>query len=82
MINFIKSSWKEFDVLKDVDQKSYCSHYYYVSLNKYGIKCGTSLRFGENKGWINKQDPYVWFQWCFRYRLGRRSEDDKRQIKR
>ena len=57
-----KISWKEFDVLKDIDQKYYCSDHYDVSVNKYGVKCGTSLRFWENKGWINKQDPYGWFQ--------------------
>ena len=46
------------------------------------VKCGTPLRFWKNKGWINPVDPYVWFQWCFRYWLGRRSLDDKRQINR
>ena len=51
-------------------------------MNKYGVNCGTSLGFWENKGWINKIDPYGWFQWCFRYWLDRRSEDDKRQINR
>ena len=30
---------------------------YYVSVNKYGVNCGTSLRFGENKGWIKEIDP-------------------------
>ena len=51
-------------------------------MNKIGIKCGTSLRFWENKGWINKIDPYGWFQWYFRYWLGGISKDDKRQINR
>ena len=55
----IGKSWKEFDQLKDIDQKYNWSDYYDV--NKYGIKCGTSLRFQENKGWINKIDPYGWF---------------------
>ena len=41
-----------------------------------------SLRFWENKGWINKIDPYGLFQWYFRDWLGRRSKDDKRQISR
>ena len=43
-----KKSWKEFDQLKDIDQKYNCSNYYDVSVNKYGAKCGTSLRFWEN----------------------------------
>ena len=44
-----KMSWKEFDLLKDIDQKYYCSNYYDVSVNKYGNECGTSLRFRKNK---------------------------------
>ena len=75
-----KKSWKEFDQLKNTDQMYYCSDYYDVSVKKYGVKCGISLRFWENKGWINEIDPYGCFQWCFRYWLGRRSENDERQI--
>ena len=51
-------SWKEFDQLKDIDQKFYCSYYYDVSVNKYGVRCWTSLRFWENEGWINETDSY------------------------
>ena len=57
-----KNLWKEFNVLKDIDQKYYCSDYYDASVNKYGVKCGTSLKFWENKRWIHSIDPYGWFQ--------------------
>ena len=77
-----RKSWKEFNELKDIDQKYYCSCNYDVSVNKYGVKCGTSLRFWENKGCINEIDPYGWFQWYFTYSLGKKSEDDERQINR
>ena len=31
------------------------------------VKCGASLEEWENSGWMNKQDPYGWFQWYCRY---------------
>ena len=77
-----RNSWKEFDFLERIDPKLYLSNYYGTSVNKYKVKCCTSLQFWENKGWIREQDPYGWFQWYCRYHLGRRSEDDKRQIAR
>ena len=45
-----KKSWKEFDQLKNIDQRFYCSDYYDVSVKKYGVKCGISLRFWERNG--------------------------------
>ena len=50
-----RNSWKEFKKL--IDERYYSSDYYDVSLNKYGVKCDTSLRFWENKGWISSIDP-------------------------
>ena len=79
---FYKSTCKEFKELKDIDKRYSCSDFYDINLNYYKVKVETSLRFWENKGWINKIDSYGWFQWYFRYWKGRRSNDDKRQINR
>ena len=56
-----KKSGKEFDQLKDIDQKYYCSDYYDCSVNKYGVQCGTLLRFGEMKVGLIKQILMVGF---------------------
>ena len=57
-----RKSWKGFDMLTNIGRKYYCSNYYDVSVNKYGVKCGTSLSFWGNKGWIYPIDPHDWFQ--------------------
>ena len=51
-------------------------------VNYYGVDASQSLSVWRKKGWIHPDDPRGWFQWYCRYFLGRRHEDDDRQIRR
>ena len=50
--------------------------------NYYKVNCGSSYEDWKRGGWINKIDPYGWFNWYINYYYGRRCSDDDRQIKR
>jgi len=42
------------------------------SINYYGVKSRQPLSEWQANGWIDKEDPYGWFEWYIKYFLGRR----------
>jgi len=53
-----------------------------ISLNYFNVDASKPLSYWIKKDWIHPQDPRGWFEWYCRYYMGRRTDDDLRQIKR
>ncbi|KAI4204928.1 MAG: hypothetical protein LQ350_000780 [Teloschistes chrysophthalmus] len=56
---------------------------YDPDVNKFKVSCGQSIEEWEAAGWINHEyDVRGWFQWYCRFFMGRRCDDDERQVGR
>jgi hypothetical protein len=82
----IQDDWKELpdEWLKNLTVETYLtSPTYDADINKFKVKCGQSIEEWEAAGWIaHGYDVRGWFQWYTRFWLGRRCDDDERQIGR
>ena len=82
----IQDDWEELPAewYSGVDISQYMtSPVYNAEINKYGVACGQSIEEWEAAGWIAYEyDIRGWFQWYCRFFLGRRCDDDDRQVSR
>ncbi|KAI4128238.1 MAG: hypothetical protein LQ338_002815 [Usnochroma carphineum] len=59
------------------------SSQYNPDVNKFKVMCGQSIEEWEAAGWVNHVfDIRGWFQWYCRFLMGRRCDDDDRQVGR
>lgn len=52
------------------------------SENLLGVRASLPRIEWQKRGWMHDDDPRGWFQWYCRFDMGRRHDDDERQINR
>lgn len=65
-----------------VDTSLYIGEKYSPKLNSFKIRSGMDYNYWKDMNWMHEDDPYGWFEWYCKYSIGRRHEDDDRQIRR
>ena len=82
----IEDDWRELpqEWTGNVNVERYLTNTEYdPEINKYKVRCGQSIEEWEANGWIaHDYDVRGWFQWYTRFWMGRRCEDDERQVGR
>lgn len=82
----IEDDWEELpdDWLTGLNVETHLtSPHYDAEINKFRVKCGQSIEEWEAAGWIShSHDVRGWFQWYTRFFMGRRCDDDDRQVGR
>lgn len=82
----IEDDWKELPAewTSGLDVDRYLtSEVYNEEVNKFGVRCGQTIEEWEAAGWIRHEwDVRGWFQWYCRFWMGRRGDDDERQVGR
>jgi hypothetical protein len=74
--------WKKLKCLQNLHPDKFLLTTYDKTKNCYKVKAGQTLEFWEEHGWIEPIDPRGWIEFYCKFYEGRRSYDDKRQIKR
>lgn len=82
----VEDDWRELPSswVQGLDVQRYLtSSTYDPDANKFKVACGQSIEEWEAAGWIAFNfDIRGWFQWYCRFFMGRRCEDDQRQVSR